>query len=535
MIKRSFRLLNSLNKSTGVSNTSTTSKTIINPNTILYNNNNNNTEMENQNDNKKCLTLETICPNVISAQYAVRGELVIRAEAIGQQLVKQKKEGIKLLPFDDIVYCNIGNPQQLKQKPLSFFRQVVSLVENPDLLNNSLISQIYPSDVINRAKELLTSISGTTGAYSSSQGVPLILQSVADFIQRRDGHPSDPHDIFLTDGASTAVQRILKLLINGRTDGIMIPIPQYPLYSATIELYNGTQLGYYLNEENGWSLEVSELERSYQDAVSRGIKPRALVIINPGNPTGQSLDYENMKGIIEFCYRNKLVLLADEVYQENVYVKEQKPFVSFKKVAKDMGGFYSSMEMVSFHSVSKGFVGECGKRGGYMELNGFLPEIRSEIYKLASIGLCPNVIGQLVVDLMVRPPVQGEPSYDLYIQERDSIYNSLKRRAFALNKALNSLEGVTCNPSEGAMYAFPQIRLPTKAVEHAKSIKKSPDTFYCISLLEETGIVTVPGSGFGQRDGTYHFRTTFLPSEEAIEGVCKKMSDFHAKFMNKYR
>eukprot|EP01132_Coremiostelium_polycephalum_P004831 gene4831-6021_t len=479
--------------------------------------------------------MDNICPTVKTAQYAVRGELVIRADALTQTLNKQKKEGTKLLPFDEIVYCNIGNPQQLKQKPLTFFRQVVALCECPELLQNPEVGKVFPADAIARAKELLGSINNATGAYSSSQGIGLVLKSVADFIERRDGHPADPSEIFLTDGASTGVQRILRLLIKDRTDGIMIPIPQYPLYSATIELYDGSQLGYYLNEENGWSLEVAELERSYKESLAKGITPRALVIINPGNPTGQTLARKNMEDVIDFCYRNKLVLLADEVYQENVYVKETKPFISFKKVLRDMGGKYNDLELVSFHSISKGFVGECGKRGGYMELCGINPDVKSEIYKLASIGLCPNVIGQLIVDLMVRPPVQGDVSYDLYVQERDGIFESLKRRALLLNKALNSLEGVSCNPSEGAMYSFPQIRLPQKAVDYAKSIGKQPDTYYCISLLEATGICVVPGSGFGQRDGTYHFRTTFLPSEQAIEGVCKKIAEFHKDFMNKYR
>ncbi|KAF2075223.1 hypothetical protein CYY_003484 [Polysphondylium violaceum] len=484
---------------------------------------------------KKFMTLDTICPNVKSAQYAVRGELVIRAEALSHTLQKQKAEGSKLLPFDEIVYCNIGNPQQLKQKPLTYFRQVLSLVECPELLDNPYLDKIFPADVIGRAKQILSSINFTTGAYSSSQGIPLVLKSVAEFIERRDGHPADPNNIFLTDGASVGVQRILKLLIKDRSDGILIPIPQYPLYSATIELYNGSQLGYLLNEEKNWGLEVSELEKSYKEALAKGITPRALVIINPGNPTGQCLDRKNMEEIVEFCHKNRLVLLADEVYQENVYVKETKPFISFKKVVKEMGGDYADLEMVSFHSVSKGFVGECGKRGGYMEINGIESDIKAEIYKLASIGLCPNVTGQLVVDLMVRPPAKGEPSHDLYVKERDNIYDSLKARALLLNKALNSLEGVTCNPPEGAMYAFPQIRLPQKAVDEAKKNGKAPDAYYCIQLLEATGICVVPGSGFGQKDGTYHFRTTFLPSEEAIEGVCTKIADFHANFMNKYK
>eukprot|EP01133_Synstelium_polycarpum_P018946 gene18946-22673_t len=482
----------------------------------------------------KSLTIDNICPTVKTAQYAVRGELVIRAENHLHTLERQRKEGEKLLPFEDIVYCNIGNPQQLKQQPLTFFRQVVALCECPELLSNEYCDRIFPADVIARAKSLLASINNTTGAYSGSQGVSHVLKNVASFIEQRDGFAADPNDIFLTDGASVAVQRVLRLLIRDRSDGILIPTPQYPLYSATIELYGGSQVGYLLNEELGWKLEVAELERAYQTSAANGVIPRALVIINPGNPTGQTLDRDNMEEIVQFCFNRNIVLLADEVYQENVYVAS-KPFISFKKVVKEMGARAEGIELFSFHSVSKGFVGECGKRGGYMELYGITSEVKAEIYKLASIGLCPNVIGQLVVDLMVRPPVAGDASFAQYAKERDTIYESLKRRALLLTSSLNQLEGVTCNPPEGAMYAFPQIRLPPRAVEEAKAQGKAADAFYCIALLDATGICVVPGSGFGQKDGTYHFRTTFLPSEQAIEGVCTKMADFHKSFMAKYK
>jgi alanine transaminase len=235
----------------------------------------------------------------------------------------------------------------------------------------------------------------------------------------------------------------------------------------------------------------------------------------------------------------------------------------------------------------------------------------------------------VVVDLMVRPPVAGEPSYDLYHQETTGIFESLKRRALRLTEAFNKLvrthtrpldardtrhrtrtralcrtthapphthmltllrvqEGVTCNEAEGAMYLFPRVRLPAKAVQEAIKQKKTPDSFYCLALLDQTGMHThtrhahahahntliayscvshhfagicvVPGSGFGQKDGTYHFRTTFLPPEDKvrqppktaqlflfdgrtthlllllqIDAVAKSIAKFHQDFMQKYR
>ena len=108
---------------------------------------------------------------------------------------------------------------------------------------------------------------------------------------------------------------------------------------------------------------------------------------------------------------------------------------------------------------------------------------------------------------------------------------SLKRRATKLVAGLNALEGVTCNQPQGAMYAFPSITLPPKAIAAAEAAGKVPDTFYALALLEATGIVVVPGSGFGQKKDTWHFRTTFLPPESDMDAVVDRMTKFHVDFM----
>jgi alanine transaminase len=288
-----------------------------------------------------------------------------------------------------------------------------------------------------------------------------------------------------------------------------------------------------LDEAHNWTMRVAELEQAVARAREQGVQPRGLVVINPGNPTGQCLEQRDMEAILDFAARHKLVLLADEVYQDNVYT--HKPFVSFKKVLHGMGSQRHAVELLSFHSVSKGMLGECGKRGGYVEMTNIDAGVAEQYYKLSSIGLCPNVTGQLVVSCMVNPPRPGEPSHALYHQERDAIYQSLKRRAQLVVQQLNQLEGIQCNPAEGAMYAFPRITLPRRAIELAKSEGQAPDTWYCLQLLARTGMVVVPGSGFGQAPDTFHFRTTFLPSEESIQSVLNEFKAFHTDFMNQYR
>jgi len=166
-------------------------------------------------------------------------------------------------------------------------------------------------------------------------------------------------------------------------------------------------------------------------------------------------------------------------------------------------------------------------------LTNFLPEAEEQIYKLASIQLCPSLGGQIGVDVLVCPPKEGEESYPLWKKEKDGIAETLKSRSEVLVKAFNELEGVTCNEAHGAMYLFPTITLSKKAIAAAKSKSLSPDALYALELLEATGLCVVPGAGFGQVHQTHHVRTTFLaPHPEQFIGRWKK---FHDEFMNKYR
>lgn len=464
-------------------------------------------------------------PTLARMEYAVRGELVLRAEALSRRLAKEGKESD--LPFSRITYCNIGNPQSVGQKPITFVRQALAAVVCPNLLD----SKAFPSDVIDRVTDVLSDSHGV-GAYTESKGLSGVRQRVAQALKERDGGiDCNPDHLFLTNGASEAVKTLLSLLVRKSNDGVMIPIPQYPLYSATMTALNGKQVGYYLDEDNAWGLDINELEQRLIEAREEGVCVRAIVIINPGNPTGQVLTRANMEDVVNFCESEGLLILADEVYQENVYV-DKKPFVSFKKVITDMR---SKVELASFHSVSKGMMGECGLRGGFVEVVNMEKYTTELIYKVLSVSLCANVVGQLAVDLMMTPPTRGDPSFELYDAETTAVYESLKRKSITLSDALNSFEGVTCNRSEGAMYLFPRITIPDAAIAEAqKRGLASADVLYCMEMLDATGICVVPGSGFGQKEGTYHFRTTFLPPEDQIGDVVSQMRSFHEHFLRKY-
>ena len=330
----------------------------------------------------RSLNIENINQNVRKAEYAVRGELAIKSEQYRAQLLKGEGQD---LPFDTVISANIGNPQQLDQKPITFFRQVASLLENPQLLENegALKNSLgYKPDVIERAKRLLKDVK-SVGAYSQSQGAPSIRQSVADFIERRDGYPSDPANIYLCAGASSGVNALLNIICSTPNTGVLVPIPQYPLYTATLSLMNAQYVPYFLNEESNWGTSLQDIKSAYNEAQKKGIDVRAIVVINPGNPTGGSLGAADIQSVIEFAAEEKLVVMADEVYQENVFVGE---FLSFKKTLralqqseKNKDGRFDNLELASMHSISKGMVGECGHRGGYYEMVGFDQEVSQDM------------------------------------------------------------------------------------------------------------------------------------------------------------
>jgi len=467
-------------------------------------------------------------PNVIDLEYAVRGPIPQRAAELARLGVRT-------------ILCNIGNPQALGQKPLTFFRQVLSLVEEPDGIRReralhalrargSLAGQdLVPEDAIRCAEGILEKLPTGTGAYTESSGPRFVREAVARFIDERDdiattGAPaSDPDAIFLTNGASEAVRHGLDMLIGGAGDGIMIPIPQYPLYSATIKKVGGTQVDYFPSETDGWAMSRDALESSLAGAKAKGITVRAVVVINPGNPTGSILPDETIGDVIDFAEEHNLVIMADEVYQENLYGGAR--FTSFAKVLGRR-----DVPLMSFHSTSKGFYGECGKRGGYVEVRN-APKVEGTdvrftdiLMKLASVNLCSNVVGHLMTYLMVSRPRPGDPSHDLFARERDGIIAALEKKATMIREAFKKMDGMECHGRTGAMYLFPRLgRLPAG----------TGDFEYCMALLEKTGLCTVNGSGFGQEKGTHHLRIAFLPPTELLEDVLPRWIAFHNEYVNR--
>jgi aspartate/methionine/tyrosine aminotransferase len=167
------------------------------------------------------------------------------------------------------------------------------------LLQTNAISE----DAKRRVEEFKQNCPSPIGAYTqNSRGWDHVRNAVAKFIEERDGIPAYPENIHLTNGASEGVRTAFQTLIRNPHDGILVPIPQYPLYSALLTLKNGTLLTYYLKEDEGWTLDAEALEKKIYYSKERGFTPRAIVVINPGNPTGQVMHRRNLEQIIKLCH-----------------------------------------------------------------------------------------------------------------------------------------------------------------------------------------------------------------------------------------
>lgn len=471
------------------------------------------------------LNAHNINKNLLNVKYAVKGPIVERATQIEREIQKGVTK-----PFARVVRANIGDCHSLGQKPITFIRQVLALAACPQLTNHPDI----PDDVKERATEMLRDcVKGSVGAYSPSNGLQVVRNRIADYLAVRDGVPASAEDIHLGSGASDIIKSVLALFvadIDGKPPAIMLPVPQYPLFSATMSELGLRQANYYLDEGNNWALKRSELERSWREASAES-HVRAIVVINPGNPTCQVLTRDNIEDIINFAYEHNLFIIADEVYQFNIL---SKPFHSFKKVMFEMGPPYSGMELASFGTASKGWVAEAGLRAGWAELARLAGAAAAALRIARAAQQCPSVLGQCVLHCLVKPPALGEPSHEKFRREINLIQNTLAERTASAHEALNSISGYYCNPIEGSMFAYPRFEIPQKAQEAASEAGMTPDEFYCLRLLEETGICVVPGSGFGQLPGTFHFRTTILHPKNEFDYMMASFRKFHIKFTRHY-
>nr|XP_043899185.1 alanine aminotransferase 2-like isoform X2 [Solea senegalensis]XP_043899186.1 alanine aminotransferase 2-like isoform X2 [Solea senegalensis]XP_043899187.1 alanine aminotransferase 2-like isoform X2 [Solea senegalensis]XP_043899188.1 alanine aminotransferase 2-like isoform X2 [Solea senegalensis]XP_043899189.1 alanine aminotransferase 2-like isoform X2 [Solea senegalensis] len=419
-------------------------------------------------------------------------------------------------------------------KSLSFVRQVLAACLCPQLLTDHSL----PQDVRLRAQCLLDACDGgSVGSYSPSAGITHVRQSITDFITTRDaGVPSYSKDIFICVGSQGALMLLVKLLARGEGQtrtGVLTPVPCSPTLPLLLDAAGVKLLPYQLTEERGWATEVDELRRALTAARSH-CEPRAIYISNPGNPTGHVQDRTSIEEVIEFAADQGLVLLADEVYQDSVYGPHAH-FISYKKVLFEMDPELSqTVQLVSFHSLSSGCMRECGLRAGYMEAINLDPDVMHYFDVMLCFDISAPITGQLALDLMVRPPKPGEPSYDTYTQEILLTKATLSQNAQRAWQVLNDLPGMSCQPAMGGIYLYPRLHLPPEIIEQAKVLQVEADVLFCQMLLQEEGVLVGTGC---HRDGDprrHHLRLCVLVPADALEEALARLRSFQLRLMGRF-
>lgn len=386
-------------------------------------------------------------------EYAVRDIVLVAQEA--------REKGKKLL------FLNIGDPIQYD------FQTPMPLVE-----------ATYQAMCEN-----------LTG-YSASEGVDEAIEAIR---QEARNHGIEPTDIFITTGASEAIDFALTALVN-EGENVLVPFPGYPLYTAILAKLGAEANPYYLDEENGWQPDLADIEAKLNE------RTRAIVIINPNNPTGAVFSEETLRGIVEIAREYNLVIFSDEIYDKLVF--DGKKHVSIASLDPEI-------PMVTFNGLSKCYLAP-GFRIGWGIVSGpwdLVKDYVEAIHKLARARLSTSHPKQYAIPVALN-------GNQAHLQE---VIQKLQRRRDLTVEMLNDIPGISCVKPEGAFYAFPRIEIPDIS-----------DREFVKELIAETGVVVVHGSGFGQKPGTAHFRVVFLPPEEVLEEAYSRIRDFMKKFLKRH-
>ncbi|ACF13130.1 aminotransferase class I and II [Chloroherpeton thalassium ATCC 35110] len=328
--------------------------------------------------------------------------------------------------------------------------------------------------------------------YSPSTGAPEVTKAIAEEALSR-GIQTSPADVAITYGASEAADLVFTALLEPG-DAVLVPAPSYPLYTAIAAKLEAIEIKYNQKPENGWHLDIEELRASITP------KTRAIVVINPNNPTGALYPPETLSAIIEVAREYKLLIVSDEVYHHLTYERKHVPLAS-------LAG--NDVPVITIESISKNYMAP-GWRLGWLTITNshLVKELKQAIYKLADARLCAPMPSQHAIkEAMHLNPVFFRKVMDRLREQRDLTYDML-----------NSIDGMTCNKPEGAFYAMAQIDLQNGEL--------GTDEQFILALLRATGILYVHGSGFGKKPHEGFFRLVFLPDKNILTDVYKRLGEF---------
>lgn len=393
----------------------------------------------------KSTKLDNVC-------YDVRGPVVDEA-------ARMEEHGTKILKL------NIGNPA-----PFGFSA---------------------PEEVI---EDMIMTLRDSEG-YSDSRGVFAARKAIMQYCQRKKIPNVSMNDIYTGNGVSELINLAMQGLIDNG-DEVLVPSPDYPLWTGCVHLAGGTAVHYICDEEADWNPDIEDIKKKVTD------RTKAIVVINPNNPTGALYPKEILEQIVQVAREHELIIFADEIYDRLLFDDEEH--VSIASLAPDL--FCVTMNGLSKSHMIAGF------RVGWMALSGKKDHVQGYIeglHMLSNMRLCSNVPGQSII----QTALGGYQSVNEYMVPGGRIY----RQRELIYELLNDIPGITAKKPKGGFYIFPKI--------DTEKFHIHDDEQFALDFLKQKKVLLVGGKGFNWEKPD-HFRIVFLPSEGKLREACGKLSDF---------
>lgn len=346
-----------------------------------------------------------------------------------------------------------------------------------------------PDEVI---RDLIMNARNSEG-YVDSRGLFSARKAIMQYCQLKGFPDVDVNDIYIGNGVSELIPMALQALLEN-DDEVLVPMPDYPLWTACVSLSGGKAVHYVCDESANWYPDFEDIKSK--------ITPRtkALVVINPNNPTGALYPREVLEELVEIARQNNLIIMADEIYDR--LVMDGGEHISIASLASDI--FCISMNGLSKSHRIAGF------RVGWMVLSGPKSHVQGYIEginMLANMRLCSNVLAQQVV----QTSLGGTQSVDKLLLTGGRIY---EQRNF-IHKAINDIPGLSAVKPQAGLYIFPKIDQEMYRIDD--------DEEFCLRLLKQEKVMLVPGKGFNW-DKPDHFRIVYLPTVEELGDVQEKIT-----------
>ena len=352
-----------------------------------------------------------------------------------------------------------------------------------------------PDEVIYDMKSQLTECEG----YSQSKGLFSARKAIMQYMQNKNVSGVTIEDIYTGNGVSELINLSMLALLN-TGDEVLVPSPDYPLWTACVTLAGGKAVHYICDEEAEWNPDIADIKKKITD------RTKAIVIINPNNPTGALYPKEVLEEIVEIARQNQLIIFSDEIYDRLIFNEEEH--TSIAALAPDVF-------CVTFSGLSKSHM-VAGYRVGWMVLSGNKRIARDYIEglnMLSNMRLCSNVPAQSIV----QTSLGGYQSVKNYINPGGRVYEQCEY----IYKALNDIPGISAVKPKAGFYIFPKLDV--------KKFNITDDEKFTFDLLREKKILLISGKGFNWKQPD-HFRIVYLPRIEVLEEAVEKMADFFSYY-----